>query len=388
METVDTYDTVVVGAGYVGVAAAYYLARAGLRTALLDRKGIGRGASGANYGNVQVQDAELDDSLPLVTAGWRRLAQLEEELAFPLEYRPLGSLLLVETEAQWQLMADRLPALHSAGVEAEMVPAPELPEIEPLLDHRAVLGACYHADEAQIYPFALLHAYLVRGRKHGLTLYTDTEVTGFERRGGRVSVVHSNRGSFSAGAIVLATGAWTPKLGQMLGRRWAIQHVRGQAMVTETSPKRLRCHVASAAFFEDLHEQEGNPTGSAALAVSQSAHGNFLLGEAATVTTALDSDASAEGQAAVAELAAHFFPVLARARVLRSWAAPVAFTADGRPFLGPVAGIENVYLAAAFKSTVVVTPVVGEILAQLVLGEEIVLDLSPFSPDREVTDGA
>lgn len=383
-----TYDALVVGAGYIGLAVAYHLARAGLQTALLDRNGIAGGASGANYGNVQVQDAELEHTLPLVTAGWRRMARLEEELAFPLDYRPLGSLLLVETEAQWGLMADRLPALHDAGVDAEMVPASELPQIEPLLDPRTVLGACYHADEAQVYPFALLRAYLVRGWEHGLALYTDTEVTGFQRHGGRVTAVQTNRGAFSAGVVVLATGAWTPHLGQMLGRRWAIQHVRGQALVTEMSPERLRCHVASAAFFEDLHGQEDGPDGSAALAVSQTAHGNFLLGEAAAVSTTFDSAASAPGQAAIAGLAARFFPALSGARVLRGWAAPVAFTADERPFLGPVAGIENVVTAAAFKSTVVVTPVVGEIVAQLVLQGKSALDLGPFSPDREVTHGA
>jgi len=380
-----TYDALVVGAGYIGVAVAYHLARAGLQTALLDRDGLAAGASGANYGNVQVQDAELEHSLPLVTAGWRRIPRLEEELAFPLDYRPLGSLLLVESEAQWELMTDRLSALHDAGIKAEMVPASELAEIEPLLDPRTVLGACYHADEAQVYPFALLRAYLLRGWEHGLVLYTDTEVTGFERHGGRVTAVQTNRGTFSPGVVVLATGAWTPQLGQMLGRRWAIQHVRGQALVTEMSAERLRCHIASAAFFEELHGQEDNPDGSAALAVSQTAHGNFLLGEAAAVSASVDSVASAPGQTAVAALAERFFPVLAGARVLRGWAAPVAFTADGRPFLGPVAGIENVVTATAFKSTVVVTPVVGEIVAQLVLDGESELDLSPFSPDREVS---
>jgi len=385
---ITTYDALVVGAGYIGMSVAYHLSRAGLQTAILDRCGIAGGASGANYGNVQVQDAELGHSLPLVTAGWRRVARLEEELAFPLDYRRLGSLLLVETEGQWDLMVDRLPILRSAGVNAEMVQASDLAEIEPLLDPASVLGACYHPDEAQIYPFALLRAYLLRGREYGLEFCTDTEVTGFDVHGGQVRTVQSSRGSFSAGVVVLAAGAWTPQLGQMLGRRWAIQHVRGQALVTETSREQLRCHIASAAFFEDLHEGEGDLNGSAALAVSQTTHGNFLLGEAAAVSSNFDSAASAQGQTAIAALATRFFPTLAGARVLRGWASPVAFTADGRPFFGPVSGLGNVYVAAAFKSTVVVTPVVGEIVAQLVLEGKSALDLRPFSPDREVAHGA
>jgi glycine/D-amino acid oxidase-like deaminating enzyme len=73
--------------------------------------------------------------------------------------------------------------------------------------------------------------------------------------------------------------------------------------------------------------------------------------------------------------------------VLRGWAAPVAFTADGLPFLGPVNGVEGLILATAFKSTVVVAPLVGETVAQLVLEGRTDFDLTPFSPDREVTHG-
>ena len=54
-----TYDAIVVGAGYIGCAVAAALSETGLRTALLDRGDVPGGASRANYGNVQVQDAEL-----------------------------------------------------------------------------------------------------------------------------------------------------------------------------------------------------------------------------------------------------------------------------------------------------------------------------------------
>ena len=124
----NTYDALVVGAGYIGCVVAYHLAASGLRTALLDQETIAGGASRANYGNVQVQDAELDHSLPMVTAGFARFERLEEELANPVGYRRIGSLLLIETERQWHAMEARLPALHAAGVSAEMVPARGSPQ--------------------------------------------------------------------------------------------------------------------------------------------------------------------------------------------------------------------------------------------------------------------
>jgi glycine/D-amino acid oxidase-like deaminating enzyme len=387
-----TYDAIVVGAGYVGCAVAAALVRRGLRAALLDRGPIPGGASRANYGNVQVQDAELAHSLPMVTAGYRRFATLEEELGGSVGYRRLGSLLLIETEAQRRIMAARLPALHAAGIRAELVPAERLAELEPLLDCRHVaqdailrhMGACYHADEGQVSPFLFMAAFLRQGRRRGLALHPHTEVTGFDIVGGRLVGVQAGDERFSAGVTILTTGAWTPALGRLLGRSWAIPHVHGQAMVTERSDLRLNNHLASAAFFEAMHEEAGDAPPGAVLAVAQSADGHFLLGEAGIITDDLGAQATSQGQAAIAREALRFLPALARVRVLRGWAAPVAFTDDGLPFLGPVADLPGLILATAFKSTVVVTPLVGDAVAQLVCEGRTDLDLTPFSPDREI----
>jgi sarcosine oxidase subunit beta len=165
-----------------------------------------------------------------------------------------------------------------------------------------------------------------------------------------------------------------------------VPFVHGQANVTEPVELCLNNHIASAAFFEEMHEGDTSPE--AVLAISQAAHGNFLLGEAAGVTDKPGSETTPEGQRAIARLVCHFFPALGRLRILRGWAAPVAFTADSRPFFGPVEGIQGLILATAFKSTVIVTPLVGETIAQLVLEGRTDLDLTSFSPDREIVHNA
>lgn len=295
--------------------------------------------------------------------------------------RKLGSLLLIETESQWRTMAARLPRLHAAGIQAEMVEAKHLAELEPLLDARRLLGACYHEHEGQVSPFALLSAFVYQARKRGLTLHPDAEVTGLVTRGGRITGVRTRQRDFSAGAVILCTGAWTPALGQMLGRIWRIPHVHGQALVTEAAPGlTLRNHIASAAFFEDA--QNENKAAAAVLAISQTAEGHFLLGEAARLTDDLDALATPAGLTAIARLVARYFPTLQTLRLLRGWAASVAFTSDGLPFLGPVAGLTNLFMATAFKSTVIITPLVGRLMAQLVTTGRTDIDIAAFSPNR------
>jgi sarcosine oxidase subunit beta len=159
-------------------------------------------------------------------------------------------------------------------------------------------------------------------------------------------------------------------------------------MVAERSDLQLNNHLSSAAFFEAMHEGAGDAPPGAMLAVSQSADGHFLLGEAGVITDDLGAQATWRGQAAIAREVGRFLPALASVRVLRGWAAPVAFTDDGLPFLGPVADLPSLILATAFKSTVVVAPLIGDAVAQWLCAGRTDLDLTPFSPDREIAGAA
>jgi glycine/D-amino acid oxidase-like deaminating enzyme len=133
-----------------------------------------------------------------------------------------------------------------------------------------------------------------------------------------------------------------------------------------------------------MHDGSDEVARDAVFAVSQTSEGHFLLGEAGVVTEDLGVRSTWEGQAAIAREVSRFLPSLARLRVLRGWAAPVAFTDDSRPLLGPVSGLEGLILATAFKSTVVVTPLVGSLVTQLVSTGRTDMDLTPFSPDRAI----
>ncbi len=158
------FDAIVVGAGYIGSSVAYHLSRAGLKTAIFDQGSMAAGASRANYGNIQIQDLELQHSVPMIQLGQSRFATLEEELDWDLGLRKLGGLLPIENENQWTIMAEREKALQAIGIQSELIPAKRLQEVEPCIDPSGLLGGLYHLHEGQLDPFQLINAYLTRGR--------------------------------------------------------------------------------------------------------------------------------------------------------------------------------------------------------------------------------
>ncbi len=382
----NNFEALVIGAGYIGCSVAYYLSKAGVKTALLDRERVGGGASRANFGNIQVQDAEMEHSLPMVTEGYRTCLEMEAELELPVGYSRRGALLTIETEAQWKKLESRLQRLHQAGIEAELIPAEQLAEIEPLLDTTQLLGGLYNPNEGQIVPFDLMWGYVSRGRENGLEVFANTEVQDFIIQAGQIKGVETNRGRFEAPVVVLTTGAWTKRLGQKIGKHWPIDFVHGMAFISQALEPVLNTHMSSAAFFDDTQEGSAGEGAaenvSAILALSQSPHGQILFGEAFFPTEQIGFHVTRTALPAIADSVTKLFPKFKHLSALRSWASPVAFTHDELPYLGPVADLPGLFLATAFRSTVISTPIAGQTIAQLVTEGRSDLNISAFSPDR------
>ena len=375
------YDAIVVGAGYVGCSVAYHLCRAGLKTALIEQGWMAAGASRANYGNIQIQDMELDKSQAMVQKARLRFATLEEELGRKVGLRRIGGLLTIDSDTQWQMMEKRLAILKAAGIPSELVPASRLREVEPLIDSSVLLGGLYHPYEGQVDPFQFIWAFLVRARSLGLEEHYHTPVTRLEVQGDRVIGVNTPAGKFSAGTVVLCSGAYTAQLGRALGRNWDIHYVLGQALATEPVELKLRNHIASAFFFE-LAEGVDPAAVRANLAISQSPHGHILLGEAMYEADHFQRHVPFDSLPSISSCVVKYFPAFSKLRIIRSWSAPVAHTSDSCPLLGPVHGLAGLLLAVAFRSTVIVAPLAGETIAQLITTGTSELDITSFLPER------
>ena len=372
-------DAVVVGGGLIGSSIAYHLACAGVRTRLIEQGDLASGASGANFGNVQVEDAEFGLSMDLTLRSYARLTALETELDYAVGFRRTGSLLLIENAHQRQLMAERLAGLQAAGLQAALLDQAETLRLEPHLAPEAVQGALYHAAEGSLDPFRLVHAFALRGRDRGLDVWTQTRVTGVEVQNGRVTGVATSRGRVGAAWMILAAGAWARGLAQTAGVDLPLLWVHGEAAITEPLGPVSPNSLTTAAFFEATEGADDQKVG---FCFRQRPHGNVMFGEAARVTRELGRTPTPAALPAVTAEAQRWLPGLRRAAVIRSWAIPVAFTADNRPLLGPVAGVDGLLAATGLKSTIILTPVVGEIIAGMVTGAPQDPRLAEFAPSR------
>jgi len=383
MKSNQSYDAIIVGAGVVGCSIAYHLTQVGLRVALIEQKHVGSGASGANFGMVQSNDVEINHSIPMVKTGYARFDTLEEELGMSLEFKRVASLRLLSSEAQWNTSKERASILPKVGIPYEYVPPERIPEIEPAVDIRGLYGATYASYQGQVNPFLLMWGFLRIANQKGMDIFTYTEVKEFIIKSGRIIGVKTNNNTIMGGVVILATAAWTRKLGKQFGMNWNIHTFRASAMVTERFEKlQIRNIITSADHIEtEINGPEDAEL--TVLALTQTPEGNFLIAQADRPGEVLDAKISHAAPQAMASMATRFFPILKSARIIRSWTAPTTYTDDGMPLLGFVKYIEGLILAASFRSAIVNSPIAGEVVTQLITqGSCDIIDISPFAPDR------
>jgi sarcosine oxidase subunit beta len=370
-----------VGGGLIGSSIAYHLAKTKVRTLLIEQGDLASGASGANFGNVQVQDAEFGLSLELTLESYEKFATLESELEYDLDYQRSGSLLLIETERQWARIDERAGSLQAAGIPAQLLHRDEVCRLEPSLSPDSIIGALYYSGEGMLNPFRLVHAYALRGGRCGLDIWTHTQVTGIRVNSGRTVGVDTEKGYVPAGCVVLAAGAWARRLGRTAGVDLPLCWVHGEAFITEKLPTLVRNAISSASFFEATEESEEQVVG---FCMRQRPEGNVMIGEAAHLNRTLGRRVTPYALPAIASEARQRFHALRGAAVLRGWAIPVAFVPDNRPLLGPVDEVAGLLVATGLKSTIILTPLVGALVAAMARGEEIDPRLEEFSPSRTV----
>jgi glycine/D-amino acid oxidase-like deaminating enzyme len=123
-------DVVVVGAGIVGCATAYYLARRGVRVVVVERAGVAGEQSRKNWGFVRQQGRDPLE-VPLVMEANRIRRGLEQELGADVEWVQGGNLALAADGARMARFEEWLPVAREFGLETRLLRPRDLASVVP-----------------------------------------------------------------------------------------------------------------------------------------------------------------------------------------------------------------------------------------------------------------
>jgi glycine/D-amino acid oxidase-like deaminating enzyme len=373
------YDVVVVGAGIVGAACAYYLARAGLAVAVAERGTVASGTTGAGEGNILVSDKEPGPELELAQLSHRLWRELAADLGPGAELDLKGGLVVAASPAQ-RAELDRFAAVQAAaGVRTEAAGPAELRALEPHLAD-GLAGGVYYPEDMQVQPMVAAALLLRRARAAGAELLFRQEVTGLSVAAGRVTGVTTAAGDLSAGLVVNAAGPWAGDLAAAAGAPLPVLPRRGLIVVTEPLPPLIRHKVYTADYVANV------ASGSAGLELSTviegTASGTVLIG-ASRERVGFDRTSSLRVVGMLADRAARLFPVLGQVRAIRFYRGFRPYCPDHLPVIGADERLAGLLHACGHEGAGIgLAPATGRLIAQLATGQVPDLALAPFAPGR------
>ena len=237
-------DVVIVGGGIVGCAAAYYLAKRGMRPVLFEKDEIGRAQSGRNWGFVRQQGRDPSE-LPLMIESNRIWSGIERELGADVEWVQGGNLALATTPDRIALFEGWSNAARAQGLDTKVLTRSDLSRLIPELQGEW-LGGMYTGNDGHAEPRKATQAFADAAVARGAHIVPRCTVTSVETTNGAVSGVRYVRriersgrvdtALIAAPCVIAATGAWTATLVRPLRLSLPVRWVR--STVARTTPVR------------------------------------------------------------------------------------------------------------------------------------------------------
>jgi glycine/D-amino acid oxidase-like deaminating enzyme len=393
-------DVLVVGAGIVGAATAYELARRGVHVTVLEGRRPAWGASGRTPGYVWLHTRAAGVQMELGLAGRGLYDELVQEVD-DFEFRAGGGMTYF-FEEQAELFPAFVEGRRAAGLPMELLNRDDARRACPVLPPH-VAGATFNPLDAHIDPETLVRSLCAAAERHGAVIVGDRQVTQLLVEGDRCTGVATSDGEMRADLVVLAAGVWTGLLVEPFGVRLPIEAMRLQLAETEpvdvrfdpilygpTALKQYAFVKELAGYRPDLlsHPAEEVATGIEVLELAaQRRDGRVLLG-CPMDFPGLDDRATVAGLGLTLTVLADHLPALRDVAVSRVWAGLLPQTPDALPILGRTPGIEGLWLATGHVFGNLAGPISGRLVAQMVTGEAPAIDPSPFRADREALQEA
>lgn len=213
----NTFDAIVVGGGSVGVPSAYNLAKRGLKVLVIDRRpAVGQGDNKAAIGGIRATHSD-PAKIVLCSRSLEQMSTWKEAHGSDVGWKPGGYAFPVYGEGLEKTLRGLFPTQHRYDLEIDWLDADALAELIPGIQRDGLRGGTYSPNDGQLSPLKVPVAFQRAAQELGARFVFNEKATAYNVEGGAIRGVTTDRGSYHAPIVVVATGADAADDGKLLG---------------------------------------------------------------------------------------------------------------------------------------------------------------------------
>jgi glycine/D-amino acid oxidase-like deaminating enzyme len=372
MASAKTTKIVIVGAGVIGACLAYHLSRRPRNSiTVLERDIPGAGASGHSFAWVNAFGKDPRDYHTLNRRSldmWYRLAhQLDEDIG--IHY---GGEMRWENKTECAAQLERrIRQLQTWGYPSRLISRDEMLALEPDLLPGSVAAASYSEADIHVETDKFISVCLERAQESGAIVHSETSVTDFVIRNGKMAAVKTTDTEYQCDVVVLASGVQTTELASLVGVH--IPQQRSPGIVIKTTPCVPVLHSVAVIHAPSADENHQH------LHLRQLTDGSLRIGQG--TQEGINRDESQEHADALLAQAKVYLPAIADAKAIPTPVGYRPMPLDGFPILGFTEAIPNLYIAL-MHSGVTLAPLVGEMATLEIVEGARVEWFNPYRLER------
>ncbi len=373
----DQAQIVIIGGGIVGAQIAYHLAKMGRTDVILVEKG-------------DIASGELSHAAGLVTQFATSQTMLQFRMYSIELYSELGlfdhvgSLRVASSPEQLKDFERSVSRAKALGLDCEVIGPSEAVKHMPQITDKDLYGAIYLPRDGQLDPYTATTSMVKFAKDLGVKVYTDTRVTGFRLSPkGQITEVLTDKGSIKTELVINAAGMWAPRIAAMAGLYFPTtpvdhQHIALKAVPGHEFNAETPCLRDPDNLVYMRQEQGGLVIGG----YEPNPLARWIDGapwEHGGDTLPSDMDRFEQ----LLEGAIRRLPFLDQAGIITLVCHPGAYSPDCQPILGPMAGVDNMWMAAGFSlNGYGGAGGVGKLMAEWIIGGEPTMDVYSYKATR------
>lgn len=348
----------------MGASTVYHLAeRGGVSVALLERdEQFGQESTAKCAGGIRHQFS-TGVNIRLSIESIKMMERFPEEIGQEIGLNQIGYLFLLDDAQDFEQFKRNVALQNSLGVESQMLGVDDIRRRVPLLNLDGIIGGTIYERDGLADPSSIVQGYINKTRQLSRTegaapihLLNNVTVTGVRVSNGKVAAVVTNQGEIATETIVITAGAWSGKIGEMVGLDIPIVPVRRQIAVTTPLPE-LPPDFPFVLFFGQtlyFHPESGQ---------------SILTGKSNQAEpVGFNTEVDPKWTEVHLLEAMERFPLLEKAGLVTQWAGLYEVTPDEQAILGKLPEIEGAVIAAGFSGHGFMHgPIVGKLMAEEIL---------------------